>query len=871
MAQDNVLARRRILVDLIDRGCVDDSVLAELLPNGVPVADEDLLWDFKETLPVLRPGASKEERDAYAREASEVVKDAVAFHNMYGGYLLVGVRDADRHVVGFSEQFDANDLCKKIFGATRATIDIKYRRISRNNAPPIGLIYIPQRQAELDPVQFLKDAPQSPTGQRAYRANDIYMRAREECRAATTAADFALLFQREKLASGSVARERSYIENNLPAKDPNLLEFVGREEQLDTLWKWFADRYTAVKLLSGAGGVGKTSIAWTFCDAVSQSPPTGLSKVVWLTAKKKTFVALQGRYFDIDHTHFSDLPSLLLALLGELGVPASQIPEDPSREDLVEECIAAVKAWPCLLVVDDIDSLPNEHQNDVFRTISMIFDRVIASGVLRARALLTARLNLGAAPGQLLKITGLPLPAFKEYAITAAEAINAPLPQGENGKTAIKNLYDASSGSPLFAASILRLVALGEPLSRAIKQYKGADGEEVRRFAFGRELESLTDSQLRLLFAAMHLPNCTVAELIEATQTNRTIVRDDIAALRDYHLMSLTVSSDEFARDDVQVSVPKELVSMSDLLRKKITDPTRIETNCARLLRSDESANREAAKLFNRVVQYWAEEDFSLALEAAEFAAKKLPRNPDVWCLLGRAHIKSPDIDWKKADAALRKAAELGSVRPELLPLRVEAKEALADWIGIIQLLEEKDRRFLSANETLSLAKAHQLLGDEQGRLGNWESAEDYYIKGATIIRDAFDSQRAYGQVEVLKSLKHDLMIAYVSAVARKINKQDQRIEVWDAVGRAMQYEVFNRATVSLGINSAVSWSEAVLRREHAEETTLKRLESMVQALERLPGRFRNRGPGWLSVSQLAESGAAQMARAAVQYRSKII
>ena len=276
-------------------------------------------------------------------------------------------------------------------------------------------------------------------------------------------------------------------------------------------------------------------------------------------------------------------------------------------------------------------------------TSSTIFDRVIASGVTRARALLTARLNLGAAPGQLMQISGLPLKDFTDYALSAAEAINAPLPTGPARASELKRLHEASNGSPLFAASILRLVALGEPLSRAIKQYKGADGEEVRRFAFERELEGPTDSQLRLLFAAVHLRDCSVAELVAATQSNRTIVRDDIAALRNYHLMSLGAPVDGFARDDPMISIPSEIAAMADIIRKKIRNPKRIETSCARINRDTETGDTKTSQLFQRVVRYWAEDDFSLAVEAAEYASREIPKNPDVWCLLGRAYLKEPN------------------------------------------------------------------------------------------------------------------------------------------------------------------------------------------------------------------------------------
>ncbi|MBP2157478.1 MULTISPECIES: RNA-binding domain-containing protein [Asticcacaulis] len=868
---DSVLGRRRSLATLIKLGCVDERVTEELLPNGVPVADEDVLWDYKETLPVQKANPTQEEKLDYAYKMGEIAKDVVAFYNSYGGYLVVGIRDNDYSICGFNDEFDVNDLCKKIQGATRETIDAKFRIVDGSGQAygrRIGILYIPERPRDRDPVQFLKDAPANAHSRRAYFANDIYMRSREECRSATTSADFAFLFNRDRFGLASVAIESSYIENNLPAKDPNLIEFVGRDRQLDDLWRWFTDRYTAVKLLSGSGGVGKTSIAWTFCDAVSRNPPSGLEKVVWLTAKKKTYAALLGQYIDIGHTHFSDLTSLLKVFLGELGVPDEQIQEDASREELIEECIDTVKMLPCLLVVDDVDSLPTEEQYDVFRTISMIFDRVIAGGVTRARALLTARLNLGAAPGQLMQINGLPLEDFSEYALRSADAINAPLPSGAAKQREIKRLHEASNGSPLFAAAILRLVARGESLSRAINQYRGAEGEEVRRFAFERELDSLTDNQLRLLFASTQLRHCSIAQLVEATHGNRTLVRDDIAVLRNYHLMSLGAPTEGFVRDEPSISVPAEIASMTDIIRKKISDPNRIETNCAKMNRAAENGDHDTSKMFQRVVQYWADEDFALAVEAAEYASKKVPTNPDVWCLLGRALLMGPSPSARKADAALRKAQELGSERPELIPLRLQAKELIGDWMGVVHLLEGETK--LDARNTLALGRAYQALGDDQAKSRSWADAESYYLRGATLIQDAFVNHRAHGAVELLKALKIDLTVAFVEAASHKIQRDDDKIEIWDASEKAWQFEVHHRSTVMLGVQAALDWSSALFRRQQFDRSTLNKLSQLARSMGSFSRNIDVRHPSWQIVSDRVTQAAIQLSKRSREYELQL-
>ncbi len=216
MMQDNIIGRRRILAGYIADGTIDERVLNLLIPNGSPLDDEDYFWDFKSELPIQSTSPTPESKDSYAAKMAEIVKDAVSFYNTYGGYLVVGVDDKSLEIHGFNKEFDVNDLCKKIHGATRETIDVKFRRLFvevNNKSKEVGLLYIPRRPTDKDPVQFIKDARESKsTGRKAYTANEIYMRSREECRAATTAADFSLLFKRERYSSTSFRPKiRTYL------------------------------------------------------------------------------------------------------------------------------------------------------------------------------------------------------------------------------------------------------------------------------------------------------------------------------------------------------------------------------------------------------------------------------------------------------------------------------------------------------------------------------------------------------------------------------------------------------------------------------------------------------------------------------------
>jgi hypothetical protein len=231
---------------LVQEGVVDNRVLEILIPDGEPIRDEDVYWDYKERLPCLpasRP-PSKQEKLIHDVAISEVIKDVVSFHNSNGGYLLVGIKDHLREIVGFSLSFDCDDLCKRLFGYTRRSIECKFRLLKVDKLSPtktVGILYIPRRDDDDDPVQFAKGGPSTENGHRAFNANDIYFRNRDECRPAISAEDLAFLFHRGRRVHGSspALSASTFIENNLPDRDPNLIAFVGRETYLDGLWQWF--------------------------------------------------------------------------------------------------------------------------------------------------------------------------------------------------------------------------------------------------------------------------------------------------------------------------------------------------------------------------------------------------------------------------------------------------------------------------------------------------------------------------------------------------------------------------------------------------------------------------------------------------------
>lgn len=833
---DSVFSRRVRLYAAIQRGLLDQSVLDELLPNGSPHLYERQLWDYKLEAPVQLAAASSEgDRDRHDAKMAELIKDAVAFYNSYGGYVVFGVKDEPRVVAGFAGSFDCDEFNKRISGYTKHQIDCHYRALTLSidgSSRQLGILFVPQRPDELDPAQFLKDAPKGDRTAPAFRRSQIYFRQGDSCRPAESAQDFSFLCAQGRRRFDDHTQSVSRVaENNLGPNESSFPRFIGREEYLSSLWRWLGDRYNPVKLLAGLGGLGKTSIAREFAEAVVSTCPAGISKVVWLSAKQKFYAAIRGKYVPLTRVDFQDGDGLLRSLLSELGMPGEQMSADWSREDLIEEAISHLRAFPSLLIVDDLDSLAPDVQQDAFHTLIHVVGQTLGGNGRSSRALVTARLDLGASPSQLIRVNGLNSDEFYEFAAMAAESLAMPWALGRDSK-AFKRFHRVTEGSPTFAASIIRLVDLGESIENALHKWEGSDGEAVRRFAFEKELNTLTDSQLRTLYAACVLGETSLIQLEAVTQSNETRLRDDIGALRKFHLLA----HGEDVPGGRTLVVPGTIRLMKDILQGKIPDPKRIEEACARSQRGSEASTAELGLKIQRVVSFWLNDRDDEALDAALWLDRQHPNDRDIKCLVGRAYLRFGPTHADAADKCFRQARELKCERLELLPMWVEAKALLQDWIGLLDISDS----FKSGSADLLVQRslAYQQLSSQALRVGDLRSAAAHYLAGGREIDQAFKEQRAGGRVIELRDLRNAFFQSYVDMVDQLIKSPNEHIETWFAVADSFDAYVRRPHHIRLGIARLMSWWRAAERRDEPDEKTAnladvqgKRLLSMITSM----------------------------------------
>ena len=866
------LTGRKAEVDLhrlILDECVDDAVLRFVLPEGKPHPWEGSLWDYKAKLPNTSGRRSSSEKTDTQDSIAELVRDVVAFHNSYGGYIIAGVDQySDRPLIGCTnldaDGFTIEKLNEQVYSYTRTKIICKFRKIAIDPSKTWGLLLIPMRHASATVVRMARGAPQRANGNPPlFKKGDIVARIVDDCISVQSHLQgLQFVCSTRKLSAGTP--EFPYIENNLPPKDPNLIRFVGRTDYLLKLWNWIIDRHTPVKVISALGGTGKTAIAYQFCLHLLSDPPAWMSKLVWLTAKKQAFSAVKGKYVDLTRIDFESVDGFLAALAGELGAMNEEVRAAEDRDELLDLVLQGLHTFPSLVVVDDIDTL-REHQSDLFSTIQILAGRCFDRG---NRFLLTSRLELGAGENQLIPLGGFEANEFTEYAKMVAGERNLQLDDG-----VISRLFKASLGSPVFCASIIRLVTLGADVNTAIKQWRGRQGERVRKFAFERELEQLTESQARTLFALSALGETTQLELKQVLDVDDDDITQDLARLKEFHLYA--------SRGDpstgTKLEVPEPIRLMSDILRPRLVDPARIEKECARARSRVPKVKDKVASAIAAILALWKADEYDAALLSAEQARKANTKSGDLNCILGQSYLKVTPAKPQEADKAFVQAFRLGCGRIELIPWWLEAKFLIKDWNGIIDLSKKIAPPEIRSGSAIMVLDAFLELGRQAIGRDDFVRGRDHFREAMLAASDVIFQQRAGDRLPDVRERCRAAARGYVQTVNRVCVRHGDKIDVFNAGMDAFKCHVTETWIVDLSLKSIKEWAQDAIQRQQPDlgahdilERRMKDiaalrkhlvLEDRVQLVARLDNTVSELESRLRTISAAAKQGVSRGAR----------
>lgn len=818
------LALHALIVD----ECLDNKVLDYLLPEGKPHSWEGPLWDYKAELPSTSGRGSSE--SGTPKKVLELIKDVVSFYNSFGGYIVAGVDQyAASPIVGCdnldASGFTVEKLNEKLRSYTRTNITCRFRALQLEGGETVGLLLVPMRPAADAVTQFVRGASQDLKGAAPFQKGDIYARIDDTCVPVHEDVQGIQFVCSPRSLHADGLRQ---LDNNLPPKDPDLIRFVGRAEYLMKLWGWLLDRHTPVKVLSAMGGTGKTSIAYEFARQLLSGPPAHYEKVIWLTAKRQTFSAIQGRYVGATRTDFSDPNGLLAALSSELGASKEEIADAGGRAGLLDLVMDGLRLFPALVVIDDVDTLPVEQQADLFSTVQVVAGRAFSYG---SRFLLTSRLELGAGEDQLIRVRGFGEKEFAEFVKMVATERSISLNDG-----VIKRLHTASLGSPIFAASILRLVTLGTDINTAVRQWKGKAGEDVRRFAFQRELEELTDAQARTLYALSVLGETTHLELCQILNADTDRIDHDLGVLRQYHLFAASGDPSTGAK----LVVPEPIRLMTDILRARVADPSRIDKECARARSTVPKVQDRVAIAIASILSLWKADDYDAALLTAEQAKKANAKSGDLHCMYGQALLKVTPARAEAADKAFRAAFNLGCSRPELIPNWLEAKKLTRDWTGIYELHNTVPPPSFRGQSVVAVLEAFDEIGRQQVGRGDRVRALDTFEKAMLAASRSIGEQRAGDQLGLVRDYCRDAARNYVQLKNLVADRPRDKVDVFNAVMDAFSCHVTETWMIDLALTSLVTWADAIDGTGGPDERALDILERRTEDLRTVRKHLEN-------------------------------
>lgn len=811
-------------------------VLQCVLPDGRPHEFETQMWDYKVDIPRLGEGPYEEEKANLKIAMCDLMKDVVSFHNAYGGYIVFGVANKGRsRVVGLSHEFDVNDFNKRLTVYVDADIECYYA-VFEVHGKQIGLLLVPRRHTSAKPVKFRKAGPSKGGGKLCFNA-EVYVRVRDECRpAAATSEDWHFLHSDRAPPESSPRRNRRAVRASLPARDLDLVKFVGRERQLADLRNWIDDFRSPVRLLTGIGGLGKTTLAYRFAEEVVSTGAGEIEWVIWLSAKVQTFSALKGKLVSLARVDFSDVRSLYAAILSELHFDLEATDDEVGLEEYLDRLAEAFEVYSCLVIVDDIDSLTPDDQKEAVSGLFGLAMRTVGRDQPPVRVLMTSRIDQGLPKTSVVKVQGLEGSDFSTYVNNLCDLFQV----GLFSERDMADLYNATSGSPLFASSVVRLISLGASRKEVIDTWRGQDGEDVRKFAFEREITRLDSAQGRLLYATVLLGDASITELAQILNITAKVARDRVSELQSYHLLSTS----ETDAGDVSIVAAGDLSVIASTLRNHLGAQAKlVEDACARVAESSGTDVKAIGVAIRQIISLWGQDRNPEALIQAERLKERFSMNADVLSILGAAYMRVSPPRSRDADIALEAARRLGCNRPEVIRNLIAAKSQREDWDGLYALTKsawsndpEKDDIIdgfvLACAELIKNAKAR----------GQSRRAAELTLEVVEQISSKIKAVRMSSALfERLQSQRYDYARSYMHWLDIVHPSAGDKLHVFEGLWRLVSNDVYLSDLIRQGIGALKAWWINVESRplgDSAALALLSRQVSRLDAIERKVGTF---------------------------------
>jgi len=287
--------------------------------------------------------------------------------------------------------------------------------------------------------------------------------------------------------------------NNLPMPDYEYEGgFVGREDDKKQITKLLLSSKFPVVTLTGAGGVGKSSLALKVIDELISSTSTKFEAVVWLSAKENMLSSMGIVDIEPSLKNYDEMLSIILDVLGFIDEAKPEITVS-EKEESINTILSVVSN--ILVVVDNLETVTDE------RIINFIIE-----APENIKFLITSRKGIGQIERrheivQLKEIEAIFL--FRQ--IAKDKQLKDLLKLDDS---TIKKYVNRVSCYPLAIKWVIGQIARGKDINRVIDSIQESTSD-ISRFCFDQIFSDLSLNCRLILFSLSCLDEAPSAGVLE--------------------------------------------------------------------------------------------------------------------------------------------------------------------------------------------------------------------------------------------------------------------------------------------------------------------------------------------------------------------
>ena len=603
------------------------------------------MLDYKENFPA--------EGDLNYR--SGLLKLIASFHNVYGGIIIFGVRDADFKTVGVDAEFDIekyNALFSKVFNVSIELVRRSYVLDIGGSLTKVVAVLVPRRKT-VSPVVSRQTYGRISEGQ-------IYIRERHESIIASSR-HYPLLYSNRGVLTSEVGEDIIGLQFSAPPSPSTLPTFIGRDGLAYKLWEWLLTDKKPRIYLSGAGGSGKSTLAYEFMDQVARNwsglnlrTNEQLDFVTFVSAKETELNVRTGLEQKYSLRQFDNAEGLLRLILTSVGGEDAADLEKLTREELTGKIEVLFDSFNGLIVIDDIDALSraglDTAEEDLFLLSSQAEKTV--------KIIYTLRNDASYAKNAAIPVPGLDelteVPAFVN---ACCELFDTERPDTNQ----LKKLALESSCLPLLIETIIGLRTNGSSYDQAIRDFRERGGEAARSYLYQREYEKLSNNGKgrQVLATLMEYGRPLNFDSICAL-TNSADSESIRAAINETANIFLKVSN---AEDGTTVyGLSPSAAGFVRVYSRRLPYFPAIRRAVEHYRKDTATSTPREASIIARAEKFLRSKQFDMVVSLSNELDESDPVkvNPKYMSLLGRALVQATSADLVKARDLFRSAANFG-------------------------------------------------------------------------------------------------------------------------------------------------------------------------------------------------------------------